>query len=269
MPATWRRVALAVAVLGPAALVGCRDHTVLLTFRPEAGTTYDYEVRVVSVTTRRIEDRAPEVDREEARFHARHTVLEAGPAGIRIKVELRRGGNPTRTFVVRYDRAAQLEAVESIEGIPSASLAGLGLSEIFPAAAGAPPDHPLEPGEDWSFDEMVRLPGIGEAAQLTGSGRLEELGVVDGHDVARVASRSELPVEATSRSADGQQLTRRGVLTTHNAAVQDLGDGSVRDVDSETQGRFEIVIEPPAGVSGGAVRGSLTVEVTSETRRTG
>jgi hypothetical protein len=36
---------------------------------------------------------------------------------------------------MRFDRAAQLTAVESVEGIPAEALGSLGLSEIFPAAA--------------------------------------------------------------------------------------------------------------------------------------
>src|SRR4051812_25438062 len=114
------------ACLATAGLVGCKDDTVLLTFRPRVGSTYDYDVRVVSVTTRRVDGRPPQTTREEARFRAHQKVLDAGPGGIRVEVQLRRRGTAPRTYVVRYDRAAQLEAIESVEGIPVASPGGLG-----------------------------------------------------------------------------------------------------------------------------------------------
>jgi hypothetical protein len=241
---------------------------VLLSFRPRVGSTYDYDVRVTSVTTRHVEGRPSQTTREEARFRAHQTVLRADRSGIRVRVELRRPGTAPRTYVVRYDRAAQLEAIESVEGIPVASLGGLGVSEIFPAAAGAPPDRPLALGDRWAIDDVVRLPGDVNGAHLLGSGRLNELGVVDGHDVARIATRSTLPVEsATGTAASGAALVRHGTLVTDNKATHDIADGSVRELTSRTRGRFDIVIRPPSGVTGTPVNGTLDVEVDSETVR--
>ena len=259
-----RRALAALAVVVAAApLAACEDDTVLLTFRPDVGSTYAYEVEVDSVITRTLEDELPSVRREDAVFVARHTVLDAGPDGVRVEVELTRAGSGARTFVVRYDRAAQLQAVESIEGIEAEALGDLGLSEIFPAAAGAPPDAGLRPGDRWTIDDTVELPGAAGAARLSGSGRLAELGVVDGADVATIVTRTRLPISV----ADGAQALE-GSQVTESTARHDLGDGSVLDATSVTRGSFSVVISPPEGQTGAPVEGTLSVEVRSTTRRT-
>jgi hypothetical protein len=259
------------AALLLATLAGCRDEGVLLTFRPEVGTTYRYEVVVRSSATRRVEGGRPEVEREEARFDARHTVVDADDGGIRVEIELRRAGSASRTYVVRYDRAAQLEAVESIEGISVATLGGLGLAEIFPAAAGAPPDRALAPGDRWIIDETVQLPGEQEPSRLRGDGRLDELGVVDGLDVARIVTRSVVPIRSVAGDGDdgdaGGRLSRQGSLTTRSRTEHDLSDGSVRRVDSTTTGLLRVTIAPPEDVGGEPVEATVAVEVESETRR--
>ena len=259
-----------VAVVLLATLAGCRDEGVLLTFRPEVGTTYRYEVVVRSSATRRVEGGPPDVEREEARFDARHTVVDADDGGIRVEIELRRAGSASRTYVVRYDRAAQLEAVESIEGISVATLGGLGLAEIFPAAAGAPPDRALAPGDRWVIDETVQLPGEQEPSRLRGEGRLDELGVVDGEDVARIVTRSVVPLRSVAGAGDGEaggRLSREGSLTTRSRTEHDLSDGSVRRVDSTTTGLLRVTIAPPDDVGGEPVEATVAVEVESETRR--
>src|SRR5204862_2326468 len=109
---------------------------------------------------------------------ARQQVLDARGGTTRVEVQLSRDGIGARAFVMRFDRAAQLTAVESVEGIPAEALGNLGLAEIFPAAAGAPPDRRLRPGDRWPIDDHVQLPGMTAPARLTGEGSLVELGVV-------------------------------------------------------------------------------------------
>jgi hypothetical protein len=256
------RRALAVLLVA-GALAGCEDDTVLLTFRPEVGSTYAYEVEVDSVVTRTLEGELPSVRSETALFAARHTVLDAGRDGVRVQVELRRAGSARRTFVVRFDRAAQLQAVESIEGIEIEALGALGLSEIFPAAAGAPPDRRLRPGDRWTIADTIALPGQPGGARLSGSGRLTELGVIDGADVATVVTRIVLPIATTAgtQSLEGRQVTE-------STARHDLDDGSVLDASSVTTADYEVVITPPQGRTGAPVEGTLAVEVRSTTRRT-
>src|SRR5437588_271995 len=121
-------------------------------------------------------------------------------------------GGPVRTFVVRVDRAAQLAEVRSVEGVPASALGGLGLAEIFPAAAGAPPDRRLSPGDRWTLDQPVAVSGSGPA-RLTGSGRLTELGVVSGRKVATTSSAYRLPV-ATTTTEEARPLRPDGVQFT-------------------------------------------------------
>lgn len=259
-------VALALAATG---LVGCREGTVRLTFRPEAGTTYRYEVEVRTVSEVRMGSEAPEIREEDVILTAEHTVLRAGEDGVEVRVLLQEPGGPERVFEVVFDRAAQLEEVRSIEGVPDDRLGTLGISEIFPAAAGAPPDRPLAPGASWIIDDAIQLPdGSAAATELTGSGRLVELAVVEGVEVARLASAARLPLESTQVSPEGS-LHLSGSQVTEYAATHDLEDGAVREATSNTVGNFDLEIGPPAGLGTEPVNGTLRVEVSSSTRLIG
>ena len=266
-----RRVASTVVALTLAAtgLVGCREGTVRLTFRPEAGTTYRYEVEVRTVSEVRMGRQAPEIREEDVVLTAEHTVLRAGEDGVEVRVLLQEPGGPERVFEVVFDRAAQLEEVQSIEGVPDDRLGTLGISEIFPAAAGAPPDRPLAPGASWIIDDAIRLPdGSAAATQLTGSGRLVELAVVEGVEVARLASAARLPLESRQASPEGS-LNLSGSQVTEYAATHDLEDGAVREATSNTVGNFDLEIGPPPGLGTEPVSGTLRVEVSSSTRLIG
>lgn len=255
-------VVLAVVV---ALLPSCRPDTVRLTYRPAVGDVSRYEVRVRSESEVRIGIAAPEVRTELAVLTAEHTVVEAGSDGVRVEVVLTEEGEPARRFSVVFDRSAQLRTVESIEGVPEEALGTFGIAEIFPAAAGAPPDELLAPGERWVIDEEFSLPGS-PATRLDGTGRLLELGVVDGEDVARIESHARLPLSAVRPSSLGE-LRLDGVQEGDYRATHDLDDGSVRSASSTTVGRYDLDVVPPPGQGGRAVPGSLEVRVESETRR--
>lgn len=255
-----------VLALAGSGLVGCREGAVRLTFRPEAGTTYRYEVEVRTVSEVRMGRQAPEIRKEDVVLTAEHTVLRAGEDGVEVRVRLQEPGGPVRIFEVVFDRAAQLEEVQSIEGVPDDRLGTLGISEIFPAAAGAPPDRPLAPGASWVIDDVIQLPdGTAAATELTGSGRLVELAVVAGEEVARLASAARLPLESVQASPDGS-LRLSGAQVTEYAATHDLDDGAVREATSNTVGSFDLEISPPPGAGTNPVSGSLRVEVSSHTR---
>ncbi|MGH9242778.1 MAG: hypothetical protein ACRD29_00325 [Acidimicrobiales bacterium] len=259
----WPIVAFAV----PAVLIlgSCRPDTVRIAFEPEVDATYRYEVQVESVTvTDLLGERRAEV-RDEATLDIRQRVLELGDDGVRVEVELRRAGTGTQTFVMRFDRAAQLTEVESVEGIPAEALGRLGLSEIFPAAAGGPPLRPLAPGDEWDIAERVTLPNA-EPARLRGEGRLSELGVIDGRDTATVMSETTLPIESTSPVGEGTQRLD-GSQTTRSSVTYALADGGVLSAESTTAGEYAVTLLPPDGVGGPPVRGTLTVAVRSEVRR--
>jgi hypothetical protein len=254
--------------LALAVLTGCRDDTVRIAFRPANGARYAYRVEVESTTVTEIEGRAPVRQHDRFLLHADHDVLTADGDTSRVEIRLRQeDGGPARVFVVQLDRAGQLIEVQRIEGLPARALGSLGLSEIFPAAAGAPPDRRLAPGDRWPVDDPVALPGQA-SARLRGTGRLSALGVVAGREVATVESRYALAVEGTSE-LDLGRFRLDGIQTTTSTATHSLADGAVEEVDAVTRGRFELTLLPPDGTEGPEVPGTLEIEIRSRTRRLG
>ena len=260
-----RRLALvlACALLLPA----CRSGSVRIDFRPRANGHYAYAIDVTASTTTTIDGRSPTRSANDEHLRARHVVQEVGRDGVVVDIHVTGPGVPDRSFEVRLDRAAALVEVQRVQDIPSSVLGDLGLSEVFPAAAGAPPDRALRPGARWSIDEPLALPGA-STVRLTGSGRLTELGVVGGRQVATVVSTYRLPVHQTSAGPDGT-VTLDGAQITDTTATHALKDGAVQSVKARTVGRFAITLAPPAGASGPLLHGHLEVEVASTTRRTG
>lgn len=255
-------------------LTACRDDTIRVSFRPAVGAVYRYEVTVASRSEVRIPGERPDVREEEVVLQSEHTVLDAGPDGVRVRVILGNASGSVRTFVVVFDRAAQLESVEADDaaavGETAASgsdPAAFGISEIFPAAAGAPPDRRLAPGERWEVDDLVAVPGAVGEAQLLGEGRLVELGIDDGEKVARLATSTVLRLQVTQQDVGGETVLLDGEQLTEQRSTHDLVDGAVRSASSTTRGTFALQIEPPFGQLRDAVRGTLEVRVTSKTVR--
>ncbi len=260
-------VAVGLAALTLVAAAGCRDNTVRLSYQPEPGDRYAYRIEVEAVSTATLAEQAPRRTQSRSVFEAQHSVLEAGPSGSRVEVRLNEEGGLARTFVVRLDRAAQLAEVHTSEGLPATALSGLGLSEIFPAAAAAPPDRALAPGSRWTIDDPVQVASP-EASRLVGWGRLSRLGVVGGREVATVESSYKLPVRRTTQERRNQ-LTLSGAQDTNASTSYDLEDGSVVRADARTHGTYEIMLLPPADTPGDPIPGTLVVEVRSITRRVG
>jgi hypothetical protein len=267
-----RRPVPLLGVLGVAASLaaGCdADGAVALAFRPAEGAELAYETDVESTTVTDVPCQAPSSRTDRATLRADHRVLEVGADGVRVEVALSRAGIGTRTFVVRFDRAAQLTTIEEVEGIPAAALGELGLSEVFPAAAGAPPDRPLAPGDRWAIDDEVRLDADGEPTRLRGEGRLVALGVEDGRDTATVETTTVLPVSTSTASPTTGTRELDGEQVTEVTATYDLADGALLRARSVTVGTFDLVLGPPPGGAGDECAGSLDVEVRSDVRRVG
>jgi len=237
---------------------------VRVAFQPAVGARFRYVVDVEKTRTIKLGSAAPQTTVDQARLQADETVLASGPEGTRVRVELRRGGNAARTFVVLFDRAAQLTAVETIEGLPASIVEPFGLSEIFPAAAGAPPARPLAAGERWRIDDRLRLAGSADA-RLSGSGRLVSFGVTGGRKVASIRSTTRLPV-TTESDLQGGRLSLEGTERTVSTATRVLNDGAVETAASTTSGTYQVVLSPPTG-QGVPVNGSMAIEVRSKTHR--
>jgi hypothetical protein len=261
-----RPLRLAVVIVAAAGLLSaCQPAGVELGFRPKPGSHYAYRVEVEAEVVTRIGDTARRRRVDHDILFADHSVLSAGPRSSRVEVRLRGDDQPTRTFVVRLDRAAQLAEVQRIEGLPASALGTLGLSEIFPAAAGAPPDRMLALGDRWRIDEPLTLPGSSQS-RLVGEGRLLELGVVDGREVARVESTFRLPVQRSSDEPQGRLLLD-GTQTVRSRSTTAVADGAVEKVETETRGTFRLTLLPKDDPTGTGVPGELEIVVRSVTRR--
>jgi hypothetical protein len=259
-----RRLAACALLLG--VLAGCKPDTVVVSFRPKVGTTYRYVIDVKSTSTTAIQGSAPDTKVEQVQLLAEHTVLESGPDGVRVRVRVGEPGAAPQSFVVRFDRSAQLESIESAEDASAEIVGALGVPEIFPGATGPPAGRRLAPGDRWHVDARVEVPGTERASRLRVDGRLAELGLAGDAEVARIRSTAHLPLRATA-SASGGLLVLDGDQRIDQRATYDLDDGSVRSAHTTTTGHFEIEVQPPSGTIAAAVPGTLDVRVTSSTRR--
>ncbi|MGI8685627.1 MAG: hypothetical protein ACR2MO_11185 [Acidimicrobiales bacterium] len=251
-----------------ALLPGCSSGTVRISYRPAVGDVVVYRTSVQAVTVTQIGDAAARRRVTSSVLTARHRVLASGPDGARVEVRLEQGEAPPATFVVRFDRVGQLVEVQRIEGLPADVLGDLGLSQVLPAAAAAPPRRPLAPGETWKIDEPVEVAAGSPATRLTGTGRLVALAVADGRRVARVDSSYRLPVRQTAADTEGR-LALDGSLDTRARVSYDLDDHEVHGVRATSTGHYAVTLLPPAGVTGVAVPGTIDVEVSATSRRVG
>ncbi len=263
--AVVRRLAfLLLPAVASAGLTACREESVHVGFRPEAGTSYRYEIKVHSVTTTVLGSEAPQRSVDEVTLESRDTVLSAGPEEIKIEVQLRRAGSPDRTFRVRFDRGARLAGVDEVDGLPPEVLGSVGFPPFLPAAATAPPDRPLSPGEEWKIDATSNLPGT-ESARLQGTGRLEKVTTAGGRKVASIKAETRLPLSATTR-VGGAVVTISGTETTESTAARTLTDGAVQEATAVTKGEYTLSLSPE-GRDSASMNGTMSVEIRSQTRR--
>lgn len=257
----WVLALIATAVV----LSACARDTVQIAFTPRAGDRYQYDVQVHAKTRSTLSGAVPRESSDDYVIHAEHRVVDVSPNDTEVAIQLDIPGVGQRVFVARFDRAAQLSSIESIEGVPAAALGDLSLSEILPGAAGAPPQRRLSPGERWRINAVAEVIG-GSGSRLRGEGRLVELGVVRGRDVATIENRYRLPVKRTTTSGDAT-IELDGTQTTVVRTVRALADGAVESARSVTTADYAVTLVPPPGSSGAPVTGRLTVEVRSTTSR--
>jgi hypothetical protein len=266
LPRDVRRLALLlVPALALGALTACDKEAVHVGFRPPAGATYRYEIKVQSVTTTVLGDEPPSRSTDEVTLESRDTVLSASPEEVRVQVELHRAGSPVRTFNVRFDRGAQLAGIDEVDGLPAEVLGPVGLPEFLPAAVTAPPDRALSPGERWKIDATPSLRGA-DAVRLEGTGRLVKVASAGGRKVASIKAETRLPVSSTSRVGDAT-VTLTGAETTESTAMRAIDDGAVQEATSVTKGSYTISLSPEARASAMPVTGTMEVEIRSQTRR--
>ncbi len=242
--------------------VACSDDGVTIRFRPAAGDVFHYEVHVHSVTDTVLDGQPPDHTDEDVRLVAEHTVTEVDDGGAVVRVKVGQEGAPPESFIVRLDRRGRVAEVRPERDPTTASL---GLAEVFPAAAGGPPSGALHPGDRWTIDETVSVPGA-TGVRLRGHGTLEAVDAEDGRTLARVSSTSSLPLRTSTHAPQGEvRLTGRQRV--EQDAVYDLDDGAILRVESVSVGRFDVRVVPPSGDEAMAVTGTSRVRVVSTTVR--
>lgn len=258
-----RSLIAAVVVVG--GLSGCAPGTARVAFRPVVGTELAYRVVVRTTATLRLAGGAPQPSTNEVTLRADQTVLSSDADGSIVRVVLAERQGRQREVNVRLDRAAQLIGVDSTD---RGALGDLGVAEIFPAAAGAPPNRPLRPGERWRLDSPVTLP-LAAPSRLVGQGRLVRLGATGGRSTATIRTTSMLPVVRRTEGAEGREAVLEGVQHTTTVTTHDLADGAVETAQAVTKATYALRLLPPPGVEGPPVGGTLELEVRSETSRLG
>ena len=255
--------ALAVAVL---ALAACKEHTVAVRFEPEVGDVYRFRADIETSVTRTVDGETTE-EVDEAVLDATETVRSVGEDEILVRVALQRDDTPPRTADVRLDRASRLTAIDLVEGVPAEAL-GLDVAMDLPADITSPPTGPLEPGDRWEISREVTIGDLARPVLVVGTGRIDSLGVEDGHDVAVAVVQLEVPVRTVVDSPDGR-IRLVGTQRTVSETAYDLADGAMRRDRTVTEGDVDVIAEPPAGVDAAPLQGDIDYRIETRTRRLG
>jgi hypothetical protein len=240
----------------------------VLTYRPATGVHLRYQIDVRSSSTVRLDGSRPRHTADTTRLTVDQLVVQSGPRGSTVDIDLQSPGRPSQHFVALVDGNGQLAEIKAVEGLPAAILGRLGISELFPTV-GALPKRRLAPGDQWTLDQTLTLPDGGSAA-LRGKGHLTAFSVDGRYAVARVEETYRLPVRQSTSEPEGR-LSLAGTETTTASTTRSIRDGTVVRSGARTVGRFAVVLMPPAdapdAVAGVRVAGTMVVEVVSTTRR--
>ena len=243
--------------------MACRPGTITVAFRPRPGARYRYHVVVRTDSTLIVAGQPTRHTSTTVTVDADQVVESSSGDGTRVQVALHFATGESRQVVIRLDRASQLVGLDAQ---PGSSLGELGVAEVFPTAAGSPPDHPLRPGERWSVSKVLELPDS-VPTRLTGHGRLSHVGVLAGRRSATVATTLDLPV--VRRTEDGgRESVLEGVQHTELTTTHAVADGAVEHAVATTTADYALRLLPPVGVDGPVAHGSLQLSVRSVTTRT-
>ncbi len=244
----------------------CEPSTVEVGFSPDVGDQYRFVSQVGTEVTRTIGGDT-EHSSDDARLESVEQVMDVADEGVRVEISVSRDGELPRHFEVVLDRASRLSAIDLVEGVPATAL-GLDLGTDLPADVASPPAGPLEPGARWTIDSPVELEGVTDPQRITGTGRIDTLGVEDGVEVAVAVVELQVPVRSVVDTADGR-VTLFGSQTASSRTAYALDDGALWRDRTTIDGDVSVIIEPPAGVDVEPVQGDIHYRVTTRTRRTG
>jgi hypothetical protein len=252
----------AAALLLVLTVAACEEHTVAIRFDPEVGDHFRFRSEIETEVTRTI-DGDRDVERDVSRLEATETITEVAEDEVGVAVTVQRDGAPVRSYTVRFDRTGRLSTIDLVEGVPTEAL-GLDLATDLPADIASPPGGRLEPGATWAIDRRVTVED--RTVTITGSGRIDALGVEDGRAVAVAVVELSVPLRSVVQTPDGR-VTLRGTQRSHSRTTYDLDDGTARADRTRIQGDVEVLVEPPEGIEAPPVPGSVRYDVRSETRR--
>lgn len=245
-------------VLGLAlAVAACASEEVAVAFRPDPGAEYRFRYEITGTVTTTTDDGSPtEVTELATTLESDQEVLEVVAEGALVEVRLRQEGGAERTAVVALDRAGSLRSIETIEDLPVEAFGLPAAGSVEASDAAAPPAGPLTIGQRWAISEGA----------LSGEARLDSLGVIDGHEVARVeAELDEAVDEATT--AGGSAVRLDGSLRTRTTTTFDLDDGAVRRGRTTTTGTVRARIDAPPDIVSPPVTASIRYRLVVITTR--
>ena len=245
-------------------LAACEEHTIEVSFEPAVGDRFRFRSDIETEVARTI-DGETSVARGSSKLEATEAIVDLDDEQIGVEVTVRRDGAAERTYEVRFDRTGRLSTIDLVEGVPTEAL-GLDLATDLPPDIASPPAGRLEPGQEWVIDREVTVEGREEPLTVTGAGRIDSLGVEDGHEVAVAVVDLSVPVRSVVDTADGR-VTLLGTQTSRSRTTYDLGDGSARTDRTRIRGDIEVLVEPPEGIEAPPVPGSVRYDVRSDTRR--
>lgn len=255
---------LAVAAAAVLSLAACEEHTVSIHYQPSAGDEYRLQSGVDTEVVRTI-DGETEVERTSSQLQATERVTSVDDDEVAVEVRVERDGSVPRTYEVRFDPTGHLSAIDLVEGVPTEAL-GIVLTTDLPADISSPPPGRLEPGATWDIERLITSPDRDEPFTVTGTGRLESLGVVDGDPVGVVVVEVSVPLHSVTVT-DDSRVTVRGTQTVVSRTSYRLGDGTARSDATEIHGEVDVLVEPPAGVEAPPVPGTITYVIETQTRR--
>jgi hypothetical protein len=252
-----RPLGLVVGAAVVAVVTACQPATVSVAYTPAIGQRYGYRYEIDATVTRRVAGQAPDVEHLDAQLVAQERVQAHSRAGTRLRLVLVRDGGTPRSAVVLVDRAGSLAGIELVQGLDATTFGLAGRGSFGPGTATAPPNGRLAPGDRWTIR--------GEGRR--GHGRLERLGVVDGQDVAVMATAVTEQVDEAGQA--GTSATHvKGQVTSDATTSYDLQGGAVRRSRSHSTGTLRALLRPPSGVDASAVQATLEYDVTVRVTRT-
>jgi hypothetical protein len=252
-----RIVAAFIAMASAVVLLGCRPNTVELGFDPEIGATYRYRYAIHATVIREVEGEAPRTTRLSVTVESIQTVVEQTGDGTLLEVTVTSSASPApSTATVVVDRAGSLQAIQQIDGLPGDSLGLPNTDALLAAAATETPNGALAVGGRWDIAE----------GSVTGDGRLDRLGVLDGEHAAVTESVLVEVLDATQQTG-GSEVVLDGDLHTSTTTAFDLVDGSVREGRTRSRGTVEVLVAPPAGVLAPPVEAIVSYDLRVTTTR--